>query len=229
MKSFWIIYIAVAVVGSAGVYFGAPYARPFMQRFVKEDKPEKVIAEGDRFDPQATVLKRVLDKDIPVFVAANTPEEVRAALDLIKAYDLDGRIIGARQGDEVAQPLAEQAVPVVVAPVVRLNKDKDLKRVGQLAAAGVKLAFASDSPATAPSDLRTSAIYAVKFGLDRDLALKGLTLHAAQMLGVADRVGSIETGKDADLVILKGDPMALTSGVQVVIINGEIVFQREEK
>ncbi|MCP4455048.1 MAG: amidohydrolase family protein [Planctomycetes bacterium] len=210
-------------------YDRRPTSWPGLITFVREQLDLARQFEGDRFDPQASVLKRVVNRDIRVFVAANTPEEVRAALDLIKTYGLDGCIIGARQGDEVAEPLAEQAVPVAMAPVVRLNKDRDLKRAGQLAAAGVKLAFASDSPATAPSDLRTSAIYAVKFGLDRDLALKGLTLYAAQMLGVADRVGSIQAGKDADLIILGGDPMALTSGVQVVIINGEIVFQREAK
>ncbi|MCP4452890.1 MAG: amidohydrolase family protein [Planctomycetes bacterium] len=210
-------------------YDRRPTSWPGLITFIKEQLDRARQFEGESFDPQASALKRVLEKEVPVFVAAHTPEEVRAALDLIKAYELDGRIIGARHGDEAAGPLAEQGVPVVVAPVVRLIKDKDLKRAGQLAAAGVTLAFASDAPATAPSDLRTSAIYAVKFGMDRDLALKGLTLHSAQMLGVADRVGSIETGKDADLVILKGDPMALTSGVQVVIVNGKIVFQREAK
>jgi len=206
-----------------------PTSWPGLIAFIKEHLDGAREFEGDTFDPQASVLKRAVDKDIPVLMMANTPEEVGVALDLIRDYGLDGRIIGAGQGDEVAQRIVEQNIPVVVAPVVSLSKDKDLKRAGQLAAAGVTLAFASDAPATAPSDLRTSAIYAVKFGMDRDQALKGLTLHAAQMLGVADRVGSIQEGKDADLVVLKGDPMELTSQVQVVIVNGKIVFQREEK
>jgi len=210
-------------------YDRRPTSWPGLISFVKEQLDGARQFDGETFDPQASVLKRVLDKEIPVFLMANTPEEIGVALDLIKDYGLDGRIVGAGQADEVAQRIAEQAVPVVVASVVRLNKDKDLKRAGQLADAGVKLAFASLAPGTATSDLRTSAIYAAKYGLDRDLALKGLTLHAAETLGVADRVGSIEKGKDADLVILGGDPLELASAVQVVIVNGKIVFQREGK
>jgi len=66
----------------------------------------------------------------------------------------------------------------------------------------------------------------VKYGLDPEVALKSLTINAAEVLGIDQRVGNIEKGKDADLVILSGDPLELTSGVEMVIINGEIVYQR---
>jgi imidazolonepropionase-like amidohydrolase len=210
-------------------YDRRPTSWPGMITFIKEQLDRARRFDGGTFDPQASVLRRALDREIPVFMMANTPEEIGAALDLIKDYGLDGRIVGAVQADEAAARIAEQAVPVVLAPVVRLSRDRDLKRAGRLAPAGVRLAFASDAPETSAADLRTSAIRAARYGLDRDLAMKGLTLHAAQILGVADRVGSIETGKDADLVILGGDPLELTSAVQVVIVNGNIVFQREEK
>jgi imidazolonepropionase-like amidohydrolase len=79
------------------------------------------------------------------------------------------------------------------------------------------------------SDLRTSAILAAKYGLDTETALRSLTIDAAEILGVADRVGSIQQGKDADLVILNGDPLQLTSSVEMVLINGNIVYQRREE
>lgn len=204
-----------------------PTSWPGMISFVREHLDRASQFEEDTFDPQATILKRMLNRETPVFMMANTPEQILAALDLIQDYQLDACIVGARQGDEVAKQLAANEVPVMYDPVVRLNKDKDLKRVGQLAGAGVKLAFATHAPETAVSDLRVSAIHAVKYGLDRDLALKGLTLHAAEMLGVADRVGSIQEGKDADLVVLSGDPLELTSGTQVVIVNGKILYRGE--
>jgi imidazolonepropionase-like amidohydrolase len=91
----------------------------------------------------------------------------------------------------------------------------------------VKLAFASLAPKTGLCDLRTSAILAAKYGLDKETALKSLTINAAEILGVADRLGSISEGKDADLVILSGDPLQLTSSVEMVIINGNIVYQRQ--
>jgi len=65
--------------------------------------------------------------------------------------------------------------------------------------------------------------------MDPQQALKGLTLYAAEILDVANRIGSIEKGKDADLVILSDDPLEITSAVQAVIINGTIVYQREKQ
>ncbi len=210
-------------------YDRRPTSRPGLMTFIREHLDEAKLFDGERFDPQAAELKRLVNKKTPVFIMANTPDEVDSALRLIDDYGLVGHVVGARQADELAEKIVAQDVTVVYSPVVGMIKDKDLKRPGQLASAGVKLAFASHAPSTAPSDLRTSAVYAAKYGMDRNLALKGLTLHAAEILGVADRVGSIQTGKDADLVIFNGDPLELASQVQVVIVNGKIVFQREGK
>ena len=101
--------------------------------------------------------------------------------------------------------------------------------MGKISAAGIKVAFMSNAPLTDLSDLRTSAIVATRYGLSPEAALKSLTINAAEILGIDRRVGSIEKGKDADLVILNGDPLEMTSGVEVVIINGEIVYQRGSK
>lgn len=206
-----------------------PTSRPGMIAFIRETLDRAQAHGSDSFDLQASALKALLEGDTEVFIMANTADEVSAALDLVRDYELEARIVGARQADDLAERVAEQAIPVAYDPVIGLKRDRDLKRPGQLAGAGVKMAFSSLAPHTAACDLRTSAVYAVKYGLDRDLALKGLTLYAAQMLGVDQRVGSIEKGKDADLVVLGGDPLELTSPVQLVIVNGKIVFQREEK
>jgi len=210
-------------------YDRRPTSRPGMIALIREHLDQARQFTGETFDPQAAVLKRLVDKEMPVFVMANTRDEISAALQIIGDYGLVGHIIGARQADEMAERITAQNLSVVYSPVVGMTKDKDLKRPGQLASNGIKMAFASHAPLTAPSDLRTSAVLAAKYGMDHDLALKGLTLHGAEILGVADRVGSIQTGKDADLVIFDGDPLELTSAVQVVIVNGKIVFQREGK
>lgn len=125
--------------------------------------------------------------------------------------------------------LAEREIPVIYAPLLLSGKDKDLKRPGKLAEAGVKLAFSSLAPRTSACDLRTSAIIATRYGLEPELALKGLTIHAAEILGIAERLGSIEKGKDADLVVFDGDPLELSSRVEAVIVSGQIVYQREKK
>ena len=78
-------------------------------------------------------------------------------------------------------------------------------------------------------ELPLAAAFAVKGGMDRDEALKAITIHAAEILGVADRIGSIEKGKDADLVMMSGDPFHYLTRVEEVFINGETVFEKKEQ
>ena len=120
-------------------------------------------------------------------------------------------------------------MPVICGPLLLRSKDKDLKRVSRLAGAGVKIAFASFAPRTHAGDIRTSAILAVRYGLSREQALKALTLNAADVLGLAGRVGSIQKGRDADLVILDGDPLEPSARIEMVMIDGKMVYQRERK
>jgi imidazolonepropionase-like amidohydrolase len=169
------------------------------------------------------------DRKQLAFIAADTGDEIAAALAIIKQYNLNARLVGARLGDESAEQIAARKIPVIYPPMLKVSKDKDLARPGKLAAAGVKIAFASNAPQSNPADIRTSAVIAAKYGMDRKAALRSITRNAAEILGVANRLGSIQKGKDADLVILSGDPLQLTSAVVVVIINGDIVYQREEK
>ncbi len=206
-----------------------PTSRPGMITFIREHLDQAKAFDNTTFDPQHQVLKQVVDGKLPALFAARTPDEVSAALRLIEDYRLDARLVDGRQADELVEQVTRQDVPVVYAPMLTVSKDKDLKRPGHLAGQSVKLAFASLAPQTCVSDLRSSAIMAAQYGLDPELALKGITLFAAEMLGVADRIGSLTPGKDADLVVLSGDPLEWTSAVQLVIINGNIVYQREEK
>jgi len=87
------------------------------------------------------------------------------------------------------------------------------------------VAFASDAPLTRMEDLRVTAALAVRAGLDRRIALRGLTLTAAELAGVSERVGSIEAGKDADLVVLSGDPLELTSRILRVMVDGRTLYR----
>ena len=73
--------------------------------------------------------------------------------------------------------------------------------------------------------LLTAAAFAVRHGMSRDEALKAITLTSAEILGIADRVGSLEKGKDADILILSGDPLSATSRIQHVILNGKTAYQ----
>jgi len=206
-----------------------PTSRAGLMALLREQLNEGKAYKDDEYDPCGEVLKRVADGNVPAYICACTVDEIASAVTLVDEYGLKAVLIGAEKGDEIADIIAERDIPVIYAPLLLFSKDKDLKRVVKLANSGIKLAFSSTAPKTALHDLRTSAILATKYGLNPEVAIKSLTIHAAEILGIADRVGSIEKGKDADLVILNGDPLQLTSNIEMVIINGHIVYKRQEE
>ncbi len=206
-----------------------PTSRPGLMALIREELNKAKSHKEDKPNLRMEVLKRVVDANFPAYICAYTVDEIASAVTLIEEYDLNAVLIGAEQGDEIAQLIAGQNIPVIYSPLLLFSRDKDLKRVVKMADNGIKVAFSSTAPRTPLSDLRTSAIIAAKYGLDTEAALKSLTINAAEILGVANRVGSIQKGKDADLVILDGDPLQPTSTVEMVIINGNIVYQRQGK
>ena len=206
-----------------------PTSRSGLIALIKEELSKSKDFEKDKLDSRVKILSRVVEGELPVYLYCNTVDEIFAAIQIIDEYELKAVLVSAREGDEVANMIAGRNIPVIYMPCLLLSKDKDLKRIGKMAGAGIKIAFASFAPKTNLSDLRTSAIIAARYGLSREVVLESLTISAAEILGIAQRLGSIETGKDADLVVLNGDPLELTSSVEMVIIGGNIVYQREGK
>jgi imidazolonepropionase-like amidohydrolase len=206
-----------------------PTSRGGLTALIREELSQAKAHQAETFDPGRAVLKRVADADLPAYVCAYNVDEVASAMAIIDEFGLNAVLVEAGEGDEIADLIAERNLPVIYPSLLIFSRDKDLRRAGKLAGSGVKLALGSAAPRTALYDLRTSAILAAKYGLDAEAALRSLTIDAAEILGVADRVGSIREGKDADLVILSGNPLQLTSSVEMVLINGNIVFQRPEE
>jgi imidazolonepropionase-like amidohydrolase len=205
-----------------------PTSRAGLLALIREKLNNAKKHKDDKPDLSIEVLKSVVDANLPAYICAYTVDEIASALTVVDEYNLNAVLIGAEQGDEIVQLIAGQNIPVIYSPLLLFSRDKDLKRVVKMADSGIKIAFSSTAPRTPLSDLRTSAITAVKYGLDKEVALKSLTINAAQILGVSKRVGSIKKGKDADLVILSGNPLQATSTVEMVIINGNIVYQRQK-
>ncbi len=205
-----------------------PTSRAGLLALIREELNNAKTHKKDKPDLRIGVLKSVVDANFPVYICAYTVDEIASAVTLIDEYDLNAVLIGAEQGDEVAKLIAGQNIPVIYSPLLLFSRDKDLKRVVKMADNGIKVAFSSAAPKTSLSDLRTSAIIATKYGLNKEVALKSLTMNAAEILGITDRVGSIQKGKDADLVVLDGDPLQPTSTVEMVIINGNIVYERQK-
>ena len=101
---------------------------------------------------------------------------------------------------------------------------RDLRNPGLLARAGVTIAITTDHPVVPINFLVYQAILAVKEGLDRGTALRSITINPAEMLGLDSRVGSLEVGKDGDLVLWDGDPLDIMSRARTVVVEGRRVY-----
>ncbi len=181
-----------------------------------------------RRDLRLEALVRVTRGELPVLAQVNDARDIRNVVAFAEEQGLRLIVGGAREGYEVADLLAEKDVPVLLGPTQAMPSEPDAAydepyaNPGRLHAAGVKIAFATYNS----SDSRLlpyEAAMAVPYGLPRDAALRAITLSAAEMLGVADRLGSIEEGKIANLIVTDGDPLVLTTRVRHLIIDGREV------
>jgi imidazolonepropionase-like amidohydrolase len=129
--------------------------------------------------------------------------------------------------DEIAAAKAPCSIILIDSPGGKLEAvGLDWKSGAVLEKAGVLTGFHTDDPITDSRLFLRSAAFAVRAGMSRDGALAGLTLAGARMLDLADRVGTLEPGKDADFIVLSGDPLAVATVVQETWIEGVRVFDR---
>ncbi|MGM0444795.1 MAG: amidohydrolase [Bacillota bacterium] len=187
----------------------------------KEDKP------FDR-DIKMESLIRVINKELPLKVHAHRADDIMTVIRIAKEFDINITLEHCTEGHKVADEIAEAGIPAVVGPSMTGRVKVELselsfKTAGVLAKAGVKIALMSDHPVIPTKNATVYAALAIKEGLDPNEALKAITINPAEILGVDDKVGSIEVGKDADLVIYNGHPLNITSNIEKVVINGNIV------
>lgn len=195
-------------------------------------------------DKSLEALYPILSRQMPVVFNANSEIQIIRALDLIKQYNLRGIIAGGQEAWKVADRLKAQNVPVLLSlnfpkRTASISPDADPdtmetlrlraetpKGAAKLAAAGVKFAFQSGG-ATAIGDFFTNAGKAVEGGLNKDAAIRAMTLGSAEVLGVDNRLGSIEAGKIANLAIVKGDIFGRDKFVPQILVDGKVFEQKE--
>ncbi|MBO0723502.1 MAG: amidohydrolase family protein, partial [Blastocatellia bacterium] len=170
----------------------------------------------------------VVKGEVPVMITAEGEHEIRGAVELADKYKIKVIIEGGENAVKVASLLKERNIPVVLGPVLDLPATEDdpydsaYARAGELYRAGVKFAFSTSTA----SDVRLLPYHAgtaAAFGLPKEEALKGVTLYPAQIFGVDKLVGSIETGKVANLVVTDGDILEFRTKVKHMFINGHPV------
>ncbi len=195
---------------------------------IKRDQAE---TEGKPFDRDlnSEILVRVLDGELPWCQHTHRADDIATAIRLADEFGYRLVINHGTEAHLLADVLAERDIPVIVGPLfttrskVEVNQ-RHLRNPGILARAGVKIAITTDHPVVPINFLVYQAILSIKEGLDREVALQSITINPAEMLGLADRVGSLEVGKDGDVVIWDGDPLEIMSRAQTVIIEGRRVY-----
>jgi imidazolonepropionase-like amidohydrolase len=184
-------------------------------------------AEGEGKGVRREILQRALAGELQVQMQAVRADEILAAARIAEEFGLAALVLHADRAYQVLKPLAQHPLGVVCGPLRWGDETRILENPGRLAAAGLPLAFCSDAPLTDGNSLRRTAALAVHYGLDPATALRALTQTAAQLLGIDHRIGSLEVGKDGDVVVFSGDPLDLTSAVELVVVNGRVVYRRE--
>ena len=172
----------------------------------------------------------VMKKQLPLRAHAHRIDDIMTALRIAKEFGLRLVIEHGTDAYKVARELADAKVPVVHGPWIKVRGNLEQSgRVPEsprlLVESGVLTAFSTDHPVIAIQNLRLQAIIAVQEGVSQEDALKAITWNHARIMGIEDRVGSIEKGKDADLIVLSGLPFDSATKVEAVIINGKIAWR----
>lgn len=197
------------------------------------EKKKIAMEKGEFFekDLKMEVLCDVLEKKIPLRAHAHRAFDIMTAIRIAKEFDVDIVIEHCTEGHLIADELAELGVPAVVGPSLTSRskielKDLSFRTAGILANRGVKVAIMTDHPVIPVQYLNVCAGLAVREGMKVEDALAAITINAAEIIGIQDRVGSLEEGKDADIVVWDGFPLEVMSKPELVIIDGKVVYKR---
>ena len=202
------------------------------QLFLAKDYLARKEAAGDdaakapKFDMKMEALIPVIKGEIPLKAHAHRADDINTAIRIAKEFGVKLTLEHCTEGHLIVDELVRAGVPVAVGPTLtNASKveliNKTFATPGILAKAGLQVSIITDAPVIPQSYLPLCAGLAVKAGMDKFAALQAITINPAKHLGVESRVGSLEAGKDADIVLVEGDAMVSDSVIKAVFINGE--------
>ena len=200
-------------------------AREYME---KKEAAGDDVSKRPAFDMKLEAMIPVMKKEIPLKAHAHAAEDLFTALRIAREFDLKITLEHVTEGHLIVEELAKENVPLAVGPTLTSASKFELRNKswitpGVLAAAGCQVSIITDSPVIPQEYLPLCAGLAVQAGMDPFAALQAITINPAKHAGIADRVGSLEVGKDADMVITDGCPFEVSTKVKHVFIDGKRV------
>ncbi len=200
-------------------------AREYME---KKEAAGDDVSKRPAFDIKLEALLPVMRREIPLKAHAHATEDLFTALRIAREFDLKITLEHVTEGHLIVEELVEENVPLAVGPTLGSASKFELRNKswttpGVLAAAGCQVSIITDSPVIPQEYLPLCAGLAVQAGMDPFAALQAITINPARHAGIADRVGSLEPGKDADIVVTDGCPFEVSTKVKHVFIDGKAV------
>lgn len=219
-------------LGNAAVMRQAFVAAQNYANKLKKGKRKKADAPDRDLKQEGLLL--ALNREVPLRGHSHSAHDILTFVRIAEEFGLDLVIDHCTEGHLIADYLAQRGISAAVGPLAWTRSKVELRRrtaetPALLTAAGVKVAIITDAPVCPINLLPVCVGLAIKAGLSWEDGLRSVTVNAAEICGVADRVGSLEPGKDADLVVLSGDPFEVQTRVEQVWIAGEPVDLDRER
>ena len=201
------------------------------QQDLQKSKDEE-DTDPPELDMKCEALLPVLERKIKAHFHAHRADDICTAIRIAKEFDVGLTLEHVTEGHLIVDELAKESnIPMAVGPSLTFAskfelQNKSWETPGVLAKAGCHVSIITDNSVIPQQYLPLCAGMAVKAGMDPFAALQAITINPAKHIGIADRVGSIEVGKDADLVLTDGCPFEVMTNVKAVLINGAVVSQK---
>jgi imidazolonepropionase-like amidohydrolase len=214
-------------LGTAAVIRGAFVDALNYEKRLQDTSPQRPVVDRDlKFE----ALLRVLHGEIPWRQHCHRADDIATAMRIANEFGYRLVIDHGTEAHLLADQIAAAGIPVVIGPLFTSRskvelRNRSIANPGRLAAAGVEISITTDHPVVPIHFLIHQATLAVKEGLDRETALRAVTIHPARVIGCADRLGSLEAGKDADVVIWSGDPLDVMSRAEVAYSSGREIYR----
>ena len=196
-------------------------------------RDDKAAGKNPPLDMKLEAMLPVVNGEIPIKCHAHRADDILTAVRIAREFHLKLTLDHCTDGEVIADELAEEGYPVFVGPSLGSKskvelRNKSFTTAGVLYRAGLTVSIITDAPVIPLQYLPLAAGLAAAAGLPMEEAWHAITINPAKSLGIADRVGSLEPGKDADLVLWTADPLTTIGGeAYMTIVNGEIVYQAE--
>lgn len=201
------------------------------------EKLEKGKADPEKMPERnlgKEILARVIRRELPMKIHAHRADDILTAIRICREFKLRYTLDHCTEGylitDKLKEALSEDCEGIIVGPLLTDRSKIELKNLSfkapkVLEQAGIEYAMMTDHPVTPEQYLPICTAIAVREGASEEGALKAITINAAKITGIADRVGSIEVGKDADIAVFSGHPFDFRSRCVLTLVNGKVAHE----